>query len=199
MRVISSLFYLMMIASGIVYAQDADIRDIKPPVNFPFNYKLLFVILSVLILLILLFLIILYLKRRKLKKENPVFVPEKPAHIKALEALSRLYVRNLPGIGKIKEFYFELSDIVRHYLEERFFLRAPEMTTEEFLYMLRELKDLNQNLKDLLKQFLNHCDMVKFAKYGPDKKEIEESFNSARRLIEETKVKQEDEKEAVLK
>ena len=131
MKLIGLFFNFMVAASAVVLAKGDDIRDIKPPVNFPFNYKLLIVILSILILSILIFSIIFYLRRRKFNKEKTVTLPPKPAHIKALQALSQLYKKNLPALGKTKEFYFELSDIVRHYLEERFFLRGRAATARD--------------------------------------------------------------------
>jgi hypothetical protein len=61
------------------------------------------------------------------------------------------------------------------------------MTTEEFLNTLKDSKVLNAGRKILLKDFLSHCDMVKFAKYLPDEKEIEASYGSAKRFIDETR------------
>ena len=87
----------------------------------------------------------------------------------------------------IKEIYIELSDIVRHYLENRFILRAPEMTTEEFLDKLKDTDMLSYDQKILLKDFLFHCDLVKFARYGPTEKEIDSSFKSAENLVDQTK------------
>lgn len=167
------------------------LRDIKPPVYFPVNYPLL-ILISIIFLLLLLILAIKYFLRR-VKSKRPVSSVEKlkPAHQIAYEALEALQAKNLPALAKIKEFYFELSDIVRHYLENRFNLRAPEMTTEEFLYSLPESKELADNHKDLLKEFLSHCDLVKFAKYGPTQKEIDDSFKAAKRLVDETKLTEE--------
>ena len=57
------------------------------------------------------------------------------------------------------------------------------MTTQEFLGYLRNSRHLNSEHNDLLKEFLNSCDMVKFAKYGPSLKETEMSFDMAKKLI----------------
>ena len=81
----------------------------------------------------------------------------------------------------------ELSDIVRRYLENRFNLRAPEMTTEEFLNGVKDNKALSYEHKSLLREFLLHCDLVKFAKYEPPEKEADLSFKSAKELIDQTK------------
>ena len=89
--------------------------------------------------------------------------------------------------GKVQDFYVELSNIVRHYIENRFQLKAPEMTTEEFLLTLKESTVLNSEQKSLVKDFLSHCDMVKFAKYFPQKDEIDSSYESAKNLVDQTR------------
>ena len=85
-----------------------------------------------------------------------------------------------------KPFCTVVSDAVRLYLEERFGLRAPERTTDEFLGDLSRSAALTQAQKKSLEQFLSSCDMVKFAKYEPQRPELEVLYNSAVRLIEET-------------
>jgi len=163
------------------------IKDIKGPVYFPANYLFLIIIAAVIILAALVFSIIFFLKRNLKRQSGPSSVSFRPADQIAYQALENLKAKNLPRFGKIKEYYIELSDIVRHYMENRFSLPAPEMTTEEFLYSLRESKSLKGSHKNLLKQFLNHCDMVKFAKYGPTEQEMDDSFNSAKKLVDETR------------
>lgn len=165
-----------------------DIKDIKGPIYFPADYFILIVILAIVALAALSFLIF-YLLRKKAKKKSGVSsAPPEPAHEIAYRALNALKAKNLPQLGKTKEYYSELSDIVRHYLENRFNFRAPEMTTEEFLYSLRGSNDLTGSHKNLLKQFLNHCDLVKFAKYGPSRNEIDDSFSAAKKIVDETKI-----------
>lgn len=160
-----------------------DIRDIKGPVNFPSKFGLILSICLAGLGAFLLFLLIRYLIKR-LAEKNKLKLPP---HELALRRLKELGDKNLAAAGRIKEFYIELSDIVRRYLEERFTLKAPEMTTEEFLKELRETDLLSREHKRLLKDFLTHCDMVKFARYGSSDSEISSSFESAERLIKETK------------
>jgi len=94
----------------------------------------------------------------------------------------------LPGKGEIKKYYYILSDILRKYIEDRFNIKAPEMTTPEFLVYLKDSKELSAQQKEILKDFLVHCDMVKFAKYGPSAKEIDESFDIVIKFVNETKI-----------
>ncbi|MCG6551863.1 MAG: BatD family protein [Candidatus Magnetominusculus sp. LBB02] len=126
-----------------------------------------------------------YMKRRKPKQPPPP--PPRLAHEVAYEALQRLMEKNLDKAGLIKEYFTELSSIVRYYIEDRFWLKAPEMTTEEFLHMVRESLELSNVHKELLRDFLNRSDMVKFAKYGPSSAEIEGSFAAAWKFVDETR------------
>ncbi len=114
-------------------------------------------------------------------------LPPKPAHVIAYEELERIKMSGLIADGKVKEYYFRLSRCIRHYLENRFLFRAPEMTTEEFLIAARDSGKLADAQKASLKAFLSSADMVKFAKYGPTREEIDASFESAKRFIDETK------------
>jgi len=72
------------------------------------------------------------------------------------------------------------------YLEERFEFRAPERTTEEFLYELQATNLLTSDQKRSLGEFLQRCDLVKFAKYEPGEPELQDLHDSALRLVDET-------------
>ena len=61
------------------------------------------------------------------------------------------------------------------------------MTTEEFIVYMREYGELGREQKDLLKEFLSNCDLVKFARYIPPDSEGETSFDTAKRFVDETK------------
>ena len=129
----------------------------------------------------------LYLWRKRQRALASVPVPPPPAHEIALQKIRELLAKDYISRGLDSQFYYELSLIVREYLEARFGIRAPEMTTEEFLEHLRRGSALEPAHKELLKDFLMHCDLVKFARYEPGRPEIDAAVASARRLIEETK------------
>ncbi|MBL7071389.1 MAG: hypothetical protein ISS26_04380 [Candidatus Omnitrophica bacterium] len=168
-----------------------DIRDIKGPLYFPVNYTPLIIILCALFLTGIFFLFRFTIKRIKKKKKEAIAKIRLPHEI-AYEALEALKAKGLPLQGKIKEYYYELSLIARHYIEDRFDIKAPDMTTEEFLFDLKDSGSLSKAHKDILKEFLNLCDTVKFAKYGPTQKETEDSFNAAGKLVDETKQAEEE-------
>lgn len=110
-----------------------------------------------------------------------------PAHVKALAALQALVADDLIGRGAVEEFYHRISGILREYIEDRFSLRAPEQTTEEFMAALRLGGGaFSPAQRELLEQFLRHCDMVKFACHRPADKEIQATFDACKQFIMET-------------
>ena len=92
----------------------------------------------------------------------------------------------LAFLSQPKPFCVLVSDTIRGYLEERFTFHAPERTTEEFLYELKETDRLTRDQKESLGEFLQRCDLVKFAKYEPGEPELRDLHDSALRLVEET-------------
>jgi len=88
--------------------------------------------------------------------------------------------------GLVKEYYYRITNILRHYIEDRFGFLAPERTTEEFLTEMAHTNQLDATHKILIQEFLERCDMVKYAKYGPSNLEIKETYDAAKRFIDET-------------
>jgi len=105
----------------------------------------------------------------------------------ALQSIQSLTNTPLLKEGKHAVYYSQLSDIIRQYMEKRFVIKAPEMTTEEFLFSLKKDSQLSVTQKRTLEQFLYSCDIVKFARAMPSFKESQESISLARKLVEETK------------
>ncbi len=114
----------------------------------------------------------------------------KPAHEIAYARLRALVKDNLVEAGRIKEFYERISNILRHYIEDRFKLHAPERTTEEFLNELRTTDALSEQQKKTVQEFLKHCDLVKFARHEPQTEQIQRTFDLVRDFIEQTKDEQ---------
>jgi hypothetical protein len=165
----------------------SDIRDIKPPISLNKNYYRLYLIIAITLgVLGIVVAIILFFNRRKHREISFAREPL-PAHEIAYNELENLKAMNLISKGRIKEYYYGLSNIVRHYIENRFRLMAPERTTEEFLAEMASTDKLEEKHKQLIRNFLEHCDLVKYAKYGPNNYEIEDAFNSAKKLVDETR------------
>ena len=110
------------------------------------------------------------------------------AYDRALARLQRLERRGLPKEAQLDGWYVELSDIVRRYIEGRFGLRAPELTTEEFLLEAGRSAEISKPHCELLSAFLERCDRVKFARYNPGGDgESQEALDLARRFLRETR------------
>jgi hypothetical protein len=109
-----------------------------------------------------------------------------PAHEWAFFALQRLEEDRLIEAGRVQEFYFRLSGIVREYIERRFGLMAPERTTPEFLMEVRAAPSLGSEHKRLLGDFLQAADMVKFARYEPAQSEVNGALGTAREFVDQT-------------
>ena len=125
-----------------------------------------------------------YLRRKRIIELVRIF---RPAHEIAYERLRSLVKEDLIKKGKIKEFYEQISDILRHYIEHRFNLRAPERTTEEFLIELATAEILGASDKADLGEFLKLCDLVKFAKHNPTIEQIQKTFDLVKNFIGKTK------------
>ena len=161
-----------------------DIRDIKPPVDIPSGWEWLWWVLAALATIAVAVLIWRWWQKRR--SQIPV-EPPVPAHVRAKEMLEKA----LALIAHPKPFCILVSDTIRGYLEARFDFRAPERTTEEFLHELRGTNLLSAEQKEKLGEFLECCDLVKFAKYEPVENELRDLHGSALRLVEETEPKPE--------
>ena len=103
-------------------------------------------------------------------------------------ALARLEeARALMQPENAREFSIAVSEIVRHYIEQRFRVWAARRTTEEFLHDLLEPSDaLLTSHRSLLAEFLRHCDLAKFARWILSSEEMDTMLESACRFVRET-------------
>jgi len=163
--------------------KDIQIKPLKPKIGVwqSFWLRLLLGLIGA-ALIILLFIVLR--KRKKEKSQIPVFIP---AHIIAYRELEQLRNLNLLEKGQIEKYFEMLSGCLRRYLENRFNLRAPLMSTEEFLIKAKSSSSLNTEQKKSLKGFLQLSDLVKFARYGSSVPEAEGSYEAAKNFIDQTK------------
>lgn len=128
----------------------------------------------------------LYTMRNYGKKVIPFISPKvqpKPWEI-AMGSLQRLKSRKLWEQGMEKEYFTDLTDILRTYLYERFGINAMEMTTRQIMDKIYD-SDLRDK-KDYVKQILNVADFVKFAKVRPLPADSIAAFENAKKFVEET-------------
>jgi hypothetical protein len=119
--------------------------------------------------------------KRRIEKQRSAY-DEAVAHLRALEG------RGAPDSATADSWFVELSSIVRTYLEKRYEIRAPELTTEEFLLVATARPELREDHRVLLTQFLERCDRVKFAGYRPDADESLATLAAARGFVEDTRL-----------
>lgn len=103
---------------------------------------------------------------------------------RALEELADLMVRDLISKNQVKEFFLELTLIVRRYIERAHSIRAPEQTTEEFLLAAARNPQFRPEVLDKLRAFLQTADLVKFAEYRPESAVVDRAFGTARDYVE---------------
>jgi hypothetical protein len=157
-----------------VTPESASLNNISSsPDIFELRSKKLFWILFFVILvsgLIFIFLIRFFRKPSTVAPESVLTSQELALQRLALLIQSRLHET------EVKNFFIELTGIVRWYIEQQTELRAPELTTEEFLHEITQQwkyrPALPPELRNRLQLFLESADMVKFAKFQPSQDEI---------------------------
>lgn len=185
--VVSSMpMYLHVHTMEVDTAQS--IKAIKPPLGAPLTFKeILPWLLIALAAAILVFLIIYIIRKRK--KKEPIFKirtrPVLPPHVIAINELEGLKLKKLWQAGKTKNFYTELTDIVRVYIEGRFGVQAIEMTTEEILEGMKST-DTGKESIDKLARTLVLADLVKFAKEQPLPLDNDNSMSYSMSFVKET-------------
>ena len=131
--------------------------------------------------------VFLYGMRTYKRKGGIAFISPKPLPKPwdlALDSLQRLKTRKLWEQGLEKDYFTELTDILREYLFGRFGINAMEMTTRQIMDKINE-SDLRDK-KGYVKQILNVADFVKFAKVRPLPADSIEAYENAVKFVEET-------------
>lgn len=130
--------------------------------------------------------ILFWLRARKKSKASlpasPTLLPED----EALMRLNRLFDSDMIQKGRIKEYFLELSEILRHYFERRFEILAVESTTLEILMDLKE-REVSPSLAEKIQQALEFSDLAKFARWKPSAAEIARINRLSTALIEEAR------------
>lgn len=180
------------IAAGRILqmAKEELLRDITSPEKLKRNLK--FWIGIGVIIIVIASLVICYLLWRKRKGiKGAIFslsAPELPPHEAALAEIAALLAKDYISNREFKIFYSRLSDILRIYLEASMGVMALELSTSETIDNIERstfpilLEDM-----DLLKNILERCDLVKFAKLIPPDDWHMEIVESVRDLIDHTK------------
>jgi hypothetical protein len=134
-----------------------EFHDIAPPVNYSLIPTWIIFVGVLLALTLVGGFIWLMARRRK------AVAPAKSPRERALEALVRMQdqVETLTPY----RFSIRVSDILRRYVTEQYNLPVTRQTSVEFLEQLRQSSPFSEDEKELLEDFLNRCDLIKFARY----------------------------------
>jgi len=122
--------------------------------------------------------------RRRQELAREAAIAARPAHEKALEALEKLQA--MLSEDNYMEFIVEVSRILRVYIQDRYELRAPHRSTEEFLAEASTSEALSPEDQELLGDFLRQCDLVKFALRGAALRQMETLFKTAKQFVVDT-------------
>lgn len=128
--------------------------------------------------------VLMWYYRKAARKSAPATSPLPPWET-ALRWLEDLRRRNWPMLGKVELYYVDLSAILRYYIQDRFGVNAPEMTTQECVEALAS-SGLDSPSVEALKGLLRHCDQVKFAGLLPGVPEMEARLEAAAAFIRQT-------------
>ncbi|MBO6056809.1 MAG: hypothetical protein J6P64_01115 [Bacteroidales bacterium] len=163
-------------------------RPIKGVMRQGLTTKELFPWIAIVIIIAGVVYLIIYLKKHK--KTKDVVVEEKkkptiPAIITARAKLAEMKDNEVWNTPQTKDYYTDLTDIAREYLEGQFEIDAIEMTTDEIMEAINRL-DLNNLTKSKLQDTLTTADLVKFAKANPSAEQNKQSFSDINNFVEDS-------------
>ena len=160
--------------------------DVKDQMNYPYTVKEALPWAGILIALIAVIYLIYRTIKNKLNNRDlfgrPVVVD--PPHIAALRQLERIRNEKL-WVTNQKQFYTELTDALREYIENRYGITAMEQTSAEILHDLSGV-NMEPKIYKELSELLSLSDLVKFAKYTAQEQECESSVPAAVRFVNAT-------------
>ena len=160
-----------------------DIRPLKDLVEIQREASLFFIVILVLLITVIVFSVLYFKKKSKMSVNTQESLPGLSPEEIAMSRLEGLVGMDLVRKGLIKQYYVSLSEIMRGYLQGRYNIYAQDMTTMEIYQDMRN-KRMKLEKSSKIRDFLEDCDMVKFAKYVPSNKETEKILDEARGIIE---------------
>jgi len=171
------------------------IFDVKPIKRIPYEFRefVPFIWGFVVLQLILIAIALLWIYFKKEPIFAPAPKPQEPPYITAFRELERIRSEKLWQKDKEKEYYTDLTDTLRSYLEGRFHVLAMEQTTDEIMEEIKGLisKEHYKKLEDTLRL----ADLVKFAKMKPMMDESERCIKDVYAFVDNTKLVPEDDED----
>jgi hypothetical protein len=174
---------------SILAGQKQELKDLKAQAEITPDYRPFLLLLAALASAVfLIYWLFATLRKRRKVERIEVLDTRTPEQI-ARDAIQALLSRRLVTEGLLKQFYLELSEIVKRYIGQKLNILSLERTTEEFN---RDLRKTSLPLPDfeMIREFLIQCDLVKFAKYHPSPEEIQSIIEQAVQLIDSIEASQ---------
>lgn len=171
---------------SLLEGTNAQPREYKALAEWPASRRIWWILLALAIVTLLAIAAALVARRFLKPASGAPPPPPEPPHLVALRALEELAGPQWLNDEKVEPFYVRVSLVIRTYLEDRFGLRAPERTTEEFIRDASSSRDLNADQQNLVGSFLTESDLVKFAKFRPQVPDMERALGAAKKLVVET-------------
>jgi len=161
--------------------------DIRPPLEMPIDWRrYLAPALLALAAMAAGALLWRYLSGRHKISAGPPPPPPPPAHLAAFERLKNLKEEDLFFRGQGQVYFFQLSEIMRAYVEARYGAPALERTTAE-IEMVFDLRFERKDKRERLIELLETCDIFKFTKRQPTREDGELAFDVAWQWVEDTR------------
>jgi hypothetical protein len=165
-------------------AKGADLFDVRPPEEVPVRtWRLLWGAAAALALALLGRWA--YRAWRRRQAATPPAPPPEPLEVRALRRLDALKAQGLPERGGFKAYYFQLSEILRGYLGERFDFEALECTTPELLEVLEERHRPGLEL-ELVRDFAWASDFARYAREEPSVEQCRQHLELCYRVVQAT-------------
>ncbi len=142
-----------------------EIHDIKGQIEYPVTFREVLPWVGAGLLIIALILLGVWLIDRANKRKAEALKPKDPAYIVALRELDKYRSDKFWVPEKQKTFYSGITDALKFYMDDRFKVDAPEMTTAELFDALKGDKDITPEMFSDLKELFERADFVKFAKH----------------------------------
>lgn len=163
--------------------------DIVMPVGAPWTLAEILPYLvwyfPVMLLVAIAMLILIWVKSRK-RKQGSDGKPVIPPYVLAMQALNTIKEEKLWQQGRVKDYYTQLTDAIRSYMEGELSIAAMEQTTSEIMEELEDHPDVDPQERRNVVELLQSADLVKFAKMLPLADESARDLNTAFDFVNHT-------------
>lgn len=164
-----------------------EIHDIKGQIEYPVTFaEVAPWAVGGLLLAGLVALAVYLIRKRRAQRSGEDGAHRDPAYIVALRELEKYRSDKFWAPEKQKSFYSGITDALKIYMEDRFGVDAPEMTTAELFAALKDCKDLTPDLFNETKDLFECADFVKFAKHTASEEDNARAVPTAVRFVTST-------------